>query len=175
MIPSVPIVSAALGAVILLLGRKLFWLFVAAVGFAVGIELAPRFVHEPTPLLALSFALILGFVGALLALFLQKIAVAVGGFLAGGQLAVALSSAFYAHHDQHHFLIFIIGGIVGAILLLSLFNWALIFLSAIVGAHLILSAIQLPPAGIAIAFAVLALIGVVAQAAMFRRRSGVVA
>ena len=166
---SIPIVSVAIGAIILLFGRKLFWLFVAAVGFAAGVEIAPHLVHEPTPLLALSVALVLGFVGALLALFLQKIAVAVGGFLAGGQLAVALATAFYVQHDGHHFLIFVIGGIVGALLLLALFDWALMVLSAVVGAHLILGAFTLPPAGLAIAFVILALVGFIAQASTFRR------
>ena len=44
--------------------RKLFWLFVAAVGFALGIQIAPHLVHEPSPALALTFALVLGFAGA---------------------------------------------------------------------------------------------------------------
>jgi len=42
---SVPIVGALIGAVILLFGRKLFWLCVAAVGFAAGVEIAPHLVH----------------------------------------------------------------------------------------------------------------------------------
>src|SRR6202040_2527735 len=92
---SVPIISALIGAVILLFGRKLFWLFVAAVGFAAGVEFAPHLIHEPSPLLALTLALVLGFVGALLAIFLQKIAIAVAGFLAGGKLAVAIAASFF--------------------------------------------------------------------------------
>ena len=74
---SVPIISAIIGVAILFFGRRLFWLCVAAVGFAAGVELAPHLMHEPTPLLALSIALVLGFIGALLATFLQKIAIAV--------------------------------------------------------------------------------------------------
>src|SRR5918911_2970587 len=86
---SVPLVGALIGAVILFFGRRLFWLCVAAVGFAAGVELAPRLIHEPTPLLSLTIALVVGFIGALLALFLQKIAIAIVGFFAGGKLAVA--------------------------------------------------------------------------------------
>ena len=63
---SVPIIGALLGALILFFGRKLFWLCVAAVGFAAGVELAPHLVQEPSPVLALTVALVLGFVGALL-------------------------------------------------------------------------------------------------------------
>src|SRR5438105_15811116 len=89
-----PIVGAIVGVIILLFGRRLFWLCVAAVGFAAGVELAPHLVQQPSPLLALSFALILGFIGALLALFLQKIAIAIVGFLSGGKLALAVATAF---------------------------------------------------------------------------------
>ena len=56
----IPIISVVIGVAILLFGRKLFWLFVAAVGFALGIQIAPHLVHEPSPALALTFALVLG-------------------------------------------------------------------------------------------------------------------
>lgn len=168
-INSVPIVSVVLGVLVLFFGRKLFWLCVAAIGFAAGVELAPMIVHEPTTLLALSLALVLGFLGALLAMFLQKVAVAIFGFVAGGKLANALAAAFYLQHAAHSGIIFLIGGIIGAILLLALFDWALIFLSSIVGAYMIQSAISLPPTGTAILFVVLVVVGMLVQAAMFAR------
>jgi hypothetical protein len=164
-----PIIGALIGVVILLFGRKIFWLCVAAVGFAAGIEVAPHLVQQPSPLLALTFALVLGFIGALLALFLQKIAIAVVGFLAGGKLATAIAAAFFVQHAQYFWLTLLIGGIIGAILLLALFDWALIFLSAVVGAHLVQSAIALPPTGTGILFVVLVLAGVIVQATAFRR------
>src|SRR5213594_2923825 len=136
---SVAIVGALIGVVILLFGRKLFWLCVAAVGFAAGVEIAPHLVHEPSALLALTVALVLGLIGALLALFLQKIAIAVLGFLAGGKLAGAIAAAFFIHYAHYSTFIFVIGGLIGAVLLLVLFDWALIVVSAFVGAHLIQS------------------------------------
>jgi hypothetical protein len=166
---SVAIVGAVIGAVILLFGRKLFWLCVAAVGFAAGVELAPHLVHEPSPLLALTVALVLGLIGALLALFLQKIAIAVLGFLAGGKLAGAIAAAFFIHYAQYSTFIFLAGGVVGAILLLVLFDWALIVVSSLIGAHLIQSAIVLPPSGSTILFIGLAIIGIMVQAASLRR------
>jgi len=164
----VPIVSALIGVVVLFFGRKLFWLCVAAIGFAAGVELAPLVVDQPTPLLALTFALVLGFLGALLAIFLQKIAVAIFGFLAGGKLATAIAATFLVQYAQHSGIIFLIGGIIGALLLLAVFDWALIFLSAVVGAHLVQSVITLPPTGTAILFVGLVIVGVLVQAASFR-------
>jgi hypothetical protein len=169
---SVPIVGALIGVLILFFGRKLFWLCVAAVGFAAGVEMAPHLIHEPSPLLALTIALVLGFIGALLALFLQKVAIAIAGFFAGGKLAVAISAAFFAQHAQYFGLTFLIGGIIGAVLLLVLFDWALIVLSAVVGAYLIESAIDLPPTGTGILFIVLVVVGVLVQAGLLRRTRG---
>src|SRR5207247_9204667 len=119
---SVAIVGALIGLVILLFVRKLFWLCVAAIGFAAGVELAPHLVQDPSALLSLTIALLLGIIGALLALFLQKIAIAVLGFLAGGKLAGAIAAAFFVHYAQQSTIIFVIGGVIGALLLLVLFD-----------------------------------------------------
>jgi hypothetical protein len=154
---SVAIVGALIGAVILFFGRKLFWLCVAAVGFAAGVEIAPHLVHEPSPLLALTVALVLGLIGALLALFLQKVAIAVLGFLAGGKLAGAIAAAFFIHYAQHSTIIFLVGGFI--------------VVSSLIGAHLIVyqGAIALPQSGSIIVFIGLAVIGILVQAASLRR------
>jgi hypothetical protein len=170
---SVPIVSALLGVIVLLFGRRLFWLCVAAVGFAAGFEIAPHFVHEPSAVLTLTIGLVFGFIGALLALFLQKVAIAIAGFLAGGKLATAIAAAFFLAAAGYFGIIFLVGGIIGALLLLTLFDWALIVISSVVGAYLIEHTIVLPPAGSTILFIGLAAIGIVVQAAMFRGTSAV--
>jgi hypothetical protein len=166
---STAIVGALIGVVVLFFGRKLFWLCVAAVGFAAGVQIAPLLVHEP--LMALIIALVLGLIGALLALFLQKVAIGVLGFLAGGKLAYAIAEAFWAHYAPYSVVIFVVGGIIGAILLLVLFDWALIIVSSLIGAHLIVyqSEIGLPPIGSTIVFIGLTVIGILVQAASFRR------
>jgi len=174
---SIPIFSILIGVVILFFGRKLFWLCVAAIGFAAGVELAPHLVHDPSALLSLTIALLLGIIGALLALFLQKIAIAVLGFLAGGKLAGAIAAAFFVHYAQHSTIIFVIGGVIGAILLLVLFDWALIVVSSLIGAHLIVyqSTIALPQSGSIILFIGLAVVGILVQAASLRRSGATIA
>lgn len=164
----VPVTSVVLGLLVLLFGRKLFWLVVAALGFAAGVELAPHLVREPTPVLQLSIALVLGFGGALLALLLQKLAIGVVGFFAGGRPAVEVAASFIADYASYYWLTFIIGGVVGAILLLLLFDWALVFLSSLIGAHLVTSSVVLPQTGSTILFIALTVVGIVAQTAMFR-------
>jgi hypothetical protein len=174
---SIPVFSILIGVVILFFGRKLFWLCVAAIGFAAGVELAPHLVQDPSALLSLTIALLLGIIGALLALFLQKIAIAVLGFLAGGKLAGAIAAAFFVHYAQHSTIIFVIGGVIGAILLLVLFDWALIVVSSLIGAHLIVyqSTIALPQSGSIILFIGLAVVGILVQTASLRRSGAAIA
>jgi uncharacterized protein DUF4203 len=168
---STAIVGVLIGIVILFFGRKLFWLCVAAVGFAMGAEIAPYLVNESSSLLGLLVALFFGVLGALLALLLQKIAIAVLGFLAGGKLASAIAAAFFVHYAQYSPIVFVVGGIIGAILLLAMFDWALIVVSSFIGAYLIVyqGAIVLPPTGSTLVFIGLAVIGILVQAASFRR------
>ena len=166
---SVTIVGVLIGIVILFFGRKLFWLCVAAVGFAAGVQIAPLLVNEASSLLALVIALVFGLLGVLLAFFIQKIAIAILGFLAGGKLATAIAAAFFVQYAQYSTIIFVIGGIVGAILLLAVFGWALIVVSSFIGAYLIQSAIVLPPTGSTLVFLGLAILGIFVQAISFRR------
>jgi hypothetical protein len=166
---SVPIISVIVGVAILLFGRKLFWLFVAALGFAVGLEIAAYFMKEPPQWMTLLVALGCGVIGALLAILLQKLAIALAGFIAGGRIAWALAAAFFVEHAHYRGLTFVIGGILGALLLLALFDWVLILLSSIEGAHLIGNGITLPEKGAMILFIALAVIGVIVQGSMLRR------
>jgi Domain of unknown function (DUF4203) len=166
---SVPIISVIVGVAILFFGRKLFWLFVAALGFAVGLEIATYFMKEPPQWMMLLVALGCGVIGALLAILLQKIAIAIAGFVAGGRIAWALAAAFFVEHAHYRGLTFLIGGILGALLLLALFDWVLILLSSIEGAHLIGNGITLPEKGAMILFIALAVIGVIVQGSMLRR------
>ena len=168
---SATIVGVVIGVVILFFGRRLFWLCVAAVGFAAGLQIAPLLVNDASSLLALVIAVVFGILGALLALFIQKIAIALLGFLAGGKLATAIAAAFFVQHAQYSTIIFVIGGIIGAILLLAVFGWALIVVSSFIGAYLIQSAIVLPPTGLTLVFIGLAILGIFVQAVSFRRRA----
>jgi Domain of unknown function (DUF4203) len=165
---SVPIIGVIVGMAILLFGRKLFWLFVAALGFALGLEVAAYFMRDPPVWTTLAIALGLGIFGALLAILLQKLAIAVAGFVAGGRLASALLAAFFVDYSHYRGITFVIGGILGALLLLALFDWVLILLSSVEGAHLIGTGIVLPQTGATILFCALVVIGVIVQGSMLR-------
>jgi hypothetical protein len=100
------------------------------------------------------------------------VAIGIAGFLAGAKLGTAIAAAFFVQHPNYPWIVIIIGGIIGAILLLVLFDWALIVLSSVVGAYLIESAVVLPQTGTAILFIVLAAIGITFQVMTKRRGRG---
>ena len=82
---------------------------------------------------------------------------------------MAIAAAFFVHYAQYSTIVFVVGGIIGAILLLALFGWALIVVSSFIGAYLIQSAFVLPPTGSTLVFIGLAIVGIFVQAASFRR------
>ncbi len=162
------------GLALLTLGRKLFWIFVAAVGFAFGFLLANRLIPRQEELVQLAIALIFGVIGALLAIFLQKLAIYIGGFLAGGSILVNLLEILGIRaapgSDFFLIIIFIVGGIVGAILVMLIFDWALVILSSLAGAALVARDLfASAPVDNTIIFAVLFVVGVVIQAFTMRR------
>jgi hypothetical protein len=130
-------INIIIGLILLLAGRRLFWLFVACVGFASGYHYAQQIwaVHSPVLLLILSIAA--GALGAILAIFFQKAAIVIAGFAAGGYIVLTLFDQVARLPAQMVWLPYIIGGIVGAIVLFFVFDWALIVLSTLTGATLI--------------------------------------
>ena len=86
------IILALLGAALLAFGRKLFWLLVAVIGFVVSFYLSSQFFGDQPGWLILVIALVAGGLGAVLALFLQQLALGLAGFLGGGCLALPLTA-----------------------------------------------------------------------------------
>lgn len=160
----IPIIQIALGLSLIFLGRRLFWLFVAAMGFVSGIEAAEILFPGQARWLLLLFALLAGAIGALLAVFLQKLAVGIAGFLAGGFLTLRGLVLFGWDQESYAWLLLLLGAILGVVLVIILFEWALIFLSSLVGAALAVEALHLGAPLSALLITVLFIVGIVAQA-----------
>lgn len=164
------IITLVAGLAALLFGRRLFWLFVGLVGFLVSFNLATEFLGGQPQWIILLIALVVGILGALLAVFLQYIAVAVAGFLAGGYAVLSLVRLLSLDLNQEwlFWFIFILGGVIGAILILLVFDWALIILSSGVGAATLVQLaelfMELSPALNLILFFLLLIVGIAFQA-----------
>jgi hypothetical protein len=163
------VINLILGGALLLAGRKLFWLFVGAAGFVTGIQLATRFSQGPDWLVIL-IGLVIGIIFALLAIFLQAIVIWIAGFLAGGYVLTVLATMLGIDVS-----VYIIGGMIGVILVSLLFDWALITLSSLVGASLVIQAFLPQGATGGVLFFVIFIAGVLIQGTILRHERAVAA
>lgn len=169
--PMAQLIFILTGLVILTLGRKLFWLLVGTVGFLVGLVLAAQWLSEQPDWVILVAALLGGIVGALLAIFVQKIAVSIAGFVVGGWALIWLLESFNLDLGQWQWLLAIVGGIIGLILAISLFEAALIVMSVLVGTILIVQVTKFDALIAALLFLALIVLGIVVQVKMWQRES----
>jgi hypothetical protein len=160
------ILRILIGIILLLAGRKLYWLFVAVVGFIVGFVLAEILFPQGSTWLLVLVGLAVGSICALLAVFINRLAIALVGFFGGGFLAIQLLAVLRVYGEDLHWVPFLIGGIIGTILAALFFDWALIIFSSLVGAFLIGSIWEITPTWANILISMLFLLGVVTQAGL---------
>jgi MFS family permease len=167
-----PILNIVLGILLLTTGKKLYWLFVAIVGFVIGLALASQMGLTPQWMNYL-VAFGVGVIGAILATFLQKLAIALVGFVVGGYGSFYLANTLLGiKSETTSWIAFFIGGIVGLLLVASVFNWALYLLSSWAGATLVTrtvtEGVKLDPTFGLVVFFVLFVLGMIVQAGLFR-------
>jgi len=163
------IMNLLVGIVALIFGRRLFWLFVGVIGFIAGVRAAPLFFSGLADWVVVIIAFIGGIIGALLAVFFQRLAVVCAGFAAGAYLVLHVLTLSGWQGKPLAWLPVLIGGLVGALLLYFLFDWTLIFLSSVVGASLITQTLPLSPPIAALLLMGLFIAGFATQAKMMKR------
>jgi hypothetical protein len=153
-----------LGLILITTGRRLYWFFVGVMGFLVGIVYAPLIFPGQTTAMQIVLALVTGFVGASIALFLQNLMVGLAGFVAGGFIVTRILQTLAIDTSGYGWIPFVVGGVIGAALVAILFNWALVILSSLAGAILVSQSLPTSLQVQGIIFVVLLLIGIVVQA-----------
>lgn len=162
------LIIVIIGAALLFFGRKVFWLFVAGIGFMTGMSMAASTFNGPE-WLNVTIGLIVGFIAALLAVFMQHFAIGLAGFLGGGYLAMQILPLLNLEINWLPWLVFIIGGIIGVILVNAVLDWALIILSTLAGSSLLIETVDLPRIFSVLGFLLLVAIGVSMQARDLKR------
>ena len=156
------------GLAVLLWGRQLFWLFVGGAGFVAGLTIAGAVSTGRGEGATLVVALAAGLLGILLAILIERLAVGAAGFVVGGHLlASVLSGAGLV--GGAGWLVYLVGGLVGALLVVRLFDWALIVLSVLLGAALLVQALAVGADARSLLFVVLVAVGLVVQGRRLRR------
>lgn len=165
------VIRLILGTIMLTMGSRLYWLFLSVVGFMLGFDMAEQAMAGQPHSVIIVVAILGGVAGAFLAIFLQRLAIVAGGFLAGGYLAFGLLEGFGMRSNPYHWLFIVLGGVIGAFLMWVLFDWALIILSSGLGAVLVLQAIPVSQQMTKLLFVVLLVLGTAFQAGLLKKKS----
>lgn len=150
-----------MGLMLILFGRKLFWLAIGIAGFLFGLEITRLFFVTQPQWVQLVVALGMGALGALLAMLAQRLAFTLAGFFTGVFLALRIGASLA--WPEPGWLLIIGGGIIGALLATLFMDLAITILSCLVGAAAIVGELPLDPALKLIAFATLAGAGILLQ------------
>jgi hypothetical protein len=163
------IIDIVVGALLLTLGRKLFWLFVAGVGFSIGLQFATQYLNVQPAWLGLLIAIGAGLIGAVLAYFFQKALIGIAGFLAGALITWQFLTLVSVQVQSWAWILIILGGVIGLIVMVGFFEWALIILSSLAGAILIVMGFNLAGILALVIGVILFIAGVVFQGRVNRR------
>ena len=157
------ILTIVVGLLIILFGRKLFWLFVGFTGFFVGFDLVQQIWGDDPGSTAILAAFVIGILGAVVAVFAQRFAIVVAGFIGGGYLTFQLLGVLGITSGQATLIGTFVGAILGAVVVGALVDYALIVFSSVVGALAIFHEITLAPPLNLILGVVLAMLGIIIQ------------
>jgi hypothetical protein len=167
------VVRVLIGLALLLAGRRLYWLFVAAIGFLAGLEIAPRFFPAQSDVVIVIVAAAIALAGALIAVVAQAAVIGLAGALAGAAAGVLLLRTLGFEGQALVLVVCLVGGVIGAVASFVLFDWALILLSSLAGASLIVGEVDRLvdlPAVVPLAMVVaLAAVGALVQAKLLAR------
>jgi hypothetical protein len=119
---------------------------------------------------ALLLALGLGVLGAILANQVPRIAVALAGFFGGALAAASLAGWLGLQATVLLWLVALVGGILGTILLSAVFDWGLIGLSSLAGAAMVVDGLDLSRAVGGVVLLGLFLLGVILQGVWMRSK-----
>ena len=164
-----PILVLLAGVALLVAGRRLFWLFVGLVGFFTVYQWFEPYSGTGSSLRWV-LAVAAGLLGILLAIFLQRFAVALAGFFVGGWAVVQFLGLSLAKAQTADVVIFVVAGIIAAILAVKVFEIALVFLSSLAGASLIVDTVHPGPTLARVLLVGLLVVGIAVQLGLTARR-----
>lgn len=154
------IVRGVIGGILLFLGRELNFLFAGAMAGLIGFRLTPLLPPQWPAWSDAAFMIVLGVAAAVIVLLNERFGYFLSGFLAGGFFLVE----YYAPNMLTVPLLpFVVGGVIGALVLGLLTEWALILVSSAIGASYILNLFVLDPTAEVLIGAGLFIVGALTQ------------
>lgn len=151
------------GLGMLLVGRRLFWVFVGSIGFITATEFAAaNFSGQPEWAIVL-IGLAFGVGGALLAIFFQAGVIDLAGILGGGYLGLLVIRSLHISSQTANMIAYLAGAVVGMVLFYVFFDSALVAISAFSGASILVQQFSLSDLNFWLVLVLIAFVGIVVQ------------
>jgi len=161
------VIRGIIGGIILFLGRELNFLFAGAMAFLIGVRLTPMLPSQWPDWTEWAFMIGLGIIAALLTFVDDRGGFAISGFLAGGYI---MAEYYTPNMLVIPVIPFLLGGVVGALVLGLFTDWAMIILSSLIGGYYLTTLFRLAETPRVLITAALIIIGAVVQAIIMRQQ-----
>lgn len=136
------IVRGVIGGILLFLGHELNFLFAGAMAALLGFRLTPLLPAQWPAWTDYVFIIALGVIAAVAVLLNERVGYFISGFLAGG---VFLLEYYAPNTLTVPLLPFLVGGVIGGLVLGIFTEWALIIVTAMIGAYSLINLFVLDP------------------------------
>lgn len=165
--PALLILTTLIGLAVLVMGRQIFWIFIAGLGFALGLLISTQYYNAQFEWQVFLISTIIAVVGAILAYTVQRFAAGLAGFATGWFLTIVVLSYLNLNLGQIESVLPYIVGIISGFLLIIFFDWGVIIASSLAGSAIIVSGMSLRE-NVELALIIMfAMVGIVIQAIWF--------
>lgn len=163
------ILNLFIGLTMLLVGYRVFWLFVGGMVYLyISEKMTEAGTYPPDTIMA--YGLFAGVFASVAAFFLHKITLGVVGFFVGGIALVSIMQSLGVEPSSYLFT-FLVGAVFGVIFFSYLFDWTMVLMSSLLGAAYLTSLIPFADESQkGVALLVLTLIGALFQGYQLYKR-----
>jgi hypothetical protein len=132
-----------IGFAVLIMGRQMLWVFIAGLGFTLGLLLSSQYYDAQFEWQVFAISSLIAILGALLAYTVERLAAAIAGFATIWYLTILLIEMFNLNLGQIEPIIPYILGVIGGLLMMLFFDWGVIITSSLAGAAIVVSGMSL--------------------------------
>jgi len=159
------IVRGVIAGVLLFLGRELNFLFAAAMAAFIGLRLTPMLPAQWPGWSDYAFMAVLAIVAAAVVLINERVGYFLSGFLAGGYFLIEY---YEPGMLTVPLLPFLVGGVIGSLIIGVFTEWALLVVSCLMGAYYVMNLFTLSPIAEILVGSGLFIIGALTQVILMR-------
>jgi hypothetical protein len=159
------VIRGVIAGVLLFLGRELNLLFAGAMAAFIGLRLTPLLPSQWPGWADYAFMGVLALVAAVITLRNERMGYFLSGFLAGGYFLIEY---FEPGVLTVPWLLFLIGGVIGSVIIGIFTEWALMVVSCLIGAYYVTNLFTLSPTAEILVGSGLFIIGALTQVILMR-------